>query len=218
MTAPSAWTALLSELASAANPVEVLPAQRDGGAKAQRALQLDSSSTLGALALHCGGILVDGGWLRILGSGHPRLPGSLLDWNGLAGNSRPAIVGGALVVGHDLVGGLFAVNGGGLPGAEGQVCYFSPLSRRWESLDAGHTAWVDWALNGDLAGFYNPLRWPDWEDEAEGLGGDQGVHLWPPPWSGPAWRPDDAQRQVVAMDELVQRIFTGRPPTPEPTN
>ena len=122
MSTPSAWPALLSEIADAANYVEVLPAQRDGGERALAALQVDAASTLGAIALHCGGLLIDSGWLRILGSGHPRLPGSLLDWNGLSGNTRPAIVSGALVVGHDLVGGLFAVNAGGLPGDQGKVC------------------------------------------------------------------------------------------------
>ena len=36
---------------------------------------------MGAVIFETGGILIDEGWLRILGSGHPRLPRSLPDWN-----------------------------------------------------------------------------------------------------------------------------------------
>src|SRR5690606_41618744 len=37
-------------------------------------LQVTVRSTLGALALHTGGVLVDGGWLRIIGGGGAGLP------------------------------------------------------------------------------------------------------------------------------------------------
>ena len=216
MAPTPAWPQLQGWLSAAANAVVVLPAQRDHGVKALAALDLDDTTSLGAMALHSGGLLVDDGWLRVLGSGHPRLPGSLLDWNGLSGDTRPAVVAGALVVGHDLVGGMFAVNAGGLPGDEGHVAYFSPVTRRWEDLGVGYTGFLRWVCDGDLPGLYNDLRWPDWEDEAEVVGGDQGIHLWPPPWSIEGRDPSVVARRVVPMNELVQLLFTGRPPRPEP--
>jgi hypothetical protein len=213
-----AWPELSNWFTDAANSVQVLSAQRDNGLRALQIMELDETTALGAMVLHSGGLLVDGGWLRVLGSGHPRLPGSVLDWNGLSGNSRPAIVGGALIVAHDLIGGIYAVNAGGLPGEDGQVSYFSPASRRWEELGTGYTGLLRWVCEGDLAGAYNALRWPDWEDEAVHVGGDQGVHLWPPPWTMEGRDPSTVDRRVVAMDELVELVFTGRPPKPLAAN
>lgn len=215
MSDTPAWPMVQHLLDEAANWVEALPAQRDQGVRALAALDLDDRSTLGAVALHAGGLRVDGGWLRVLGSGHPKLPGSLLDWNGLAGDTRPAVVAGALVVAHDLVGGVYAVNAGGLPGEEGRVNLFSLQTRRWEDLGVGYTGFLRWVCDGDLAGLYNDLRWPDWEEDAALLGGDQGLHLWPPPWTLEGRDVSAVSRRVVDMGELVERIFTGRPPPPE---
>src|SRR5262245_55149646 len=39
-----------------------------------------------------------------------------------------------LVVAHDAIGGVFAVNGGGLNGRPGNVFYFAPDSLAWEDL------------------------------------------------------------------------------------
>ncbi len=211
-----AWLRLREGLESGANGVQVLPSQRDDGPAVLAALGVPPDTALGALALHAGGVLVDGGWLRILGSGHPRLPGSLADWNGLGQDARPAWVRGALVVGHDLVGGVYAVNAGGLPGDTGEVNWFSPAERVWVGLGLGYAAWLEWAADGDLAGLYNPLRWRDWEEDAEVLGGHQGVHLWPPPGAG--GDPDEATRTVLSMEELVQAVFTGAPPQPGVAN
>lgn len=217
-TSDPAWPALEPRLTSAANHVVVLPADPMDGQRTIQALQSAADTTLGAIALNCGGLLVDAGWLRVLGAGNQRLPGSLLDWNGLNEGTAVRTVQGALVVGHDVVGGVFAVNGGGLPGAAGQVAYYSPDTHRWEELNMGYSAWLAWVLEGDLAGFYNHLRWADWEDDLDLLRGDQGVHLWPQPWMVKPFDPDDAVRTIVSVEQLTQLAFTGRPPPDEPSN
>lgn len=213
-----AWPSLQRRLRAAANHVVVLPADPMDGQRAIQALQSSADTTLGAMALHCGGLLVDTGWLRVLGAGSQRLPGSLLDWNGLGEGTAMRAVQGALVVGHDVIGGVFAVNAGGLPGATGQVAYYSPDTHRWEELGMGYSAWLAWALEGDLAGFYNHLRWADWEDDLEVIRGDQGVHLWPQPWMVRPFDPDGAARHVVSVERLMELAFTGRPPPDEPTH
>ncbi|MFB7198265.1 DUF2625 family protein [Streptomyces sp. NPDC056240] len=63
---------------------------------------------------------------------------------------RPAT---GLVVGHDIVGGVFALNGGdpaaaGHPGAPGQMTYFAPDTLEWEAMEMGHSGWVSWLLPG----------------------------------------------------------------------
>jgi hypothetical protein len=76
------WALVQQWIAEATNPVEVLPPPDDAGR--ERALldaQVTTRSPMGAIIYESGGIIVDHGWLRILGAGHPRLPRSLPAWN-----------------------------------------------------------------------------------------------------------------------------------------
>ena len=76
---------------------------------------------LGALALNSGGMLGDHGWVRLLGGGSGRLPDlATVSGPGPQAASAPPL---SLTVGFDVLGGRFAVNGGGLPGQPGEVCY-----------------------------------------------------------------------------------------------
>jgi hypothetical protein len=129
---------------------------------------------MGAIALHSGGLLVDHGWLRILGAGHPRIGGGLREWNGLGGHpSLDPPLGGALLVAYDAVGGFYAINGGGLPGSAGGAVYFSPDTYDVFDLEMGYSQFVQFACSGDLDRFYTDLRWPGWENDVETLGPDR---------------------------------------------
>jgi hypothetical protein len=75
------------------------------------ALQVTARSTLGALALHTGGVVIDHGWLRLLGGGHGRLP-SLATANGVTDGQQPPV----LLIGFDVLGGRFAIDGGAATG------------------------------------------------------------------------------------------------------
>lgn len=64
---------------------------------------------MGALALPTGGLLVDTGWLRVLGgSGGDRGLPSPPQANDLPGDEQPPA---APLVGYDVLGGRFEVNG-----------------------------------------------------------------------------------------------------------
>lgn len=90
-----------------------------------------SPSTKGAVALHTGGIVSDHGWVRLYGGGSEDLP-SIAEANGLSGPvSAPP---GALVVAHDVLVGLFAIDGGALGVAPGEVCFFGPDTLTWDGL------------------------------------------------------------------------------------
>ena len=109
----------------------------------------------------------------MLGAGAPGLP-SLA-----AANDRP----GAQTAAYDALGGRFAINGGALGGESGEVCYFGPDTVAWTPIGGGHTAFVQWALEGGLAEFYADLRWPGWEQESAALALDQGIAIYPPPFT-----------------------------------
>jgi len=72
------WPVVQQRVTEASNQVELLPPPEV--ALRQRALfetQVTTRSPMGAVISESGGILVDHGWLRILGAGHPRLPRTL---------------------------------------------------------------------------------------------------------------------------------------------
>ena len=73
-TTDPAWPLIQEWLAEATNPVEIL--LRDPAAAEAELLktQVSTRSVMGAVVYETGGILIDHGWLRILGSGSPRLP------------------------------------------------------------------------------------------------------------------------------------------------
>jgi len=175
-----AWPLVQQWLAEATNHVEVLPPIND--ATRERALletQVTTRSPMGAVIYECGGILVDHGWLRILGSGHPRLPRSLPAWNWSCSIAEEGQVPPFLLIADDAIGGFFAIDGGGLDLDPGQVCYFAPDTFEWESLEVGYSEFLDWCFTGDLEQFYENVRWKGWQDELREVSGDQAISVYP---------------------------------------
>jgi hypothetical protein len=94
------------------------------------------------------------------------------------------------------------------------VCYYAPDSMEWESLEMGHGTWLYWLLTPDrLAQFYQGLRWTGWQADIAGLPLDQGISVFPPPWSKEAHDDFDAtSRRPVSIYELFS--VHGGPPRP----
>jgi len=164
----------------ATNPVEVLPftdvPTRD---RALLEMQVTTRSPMGAIIYESGGILIDHGWLRILGSGHQRLPRSLPGWNfkrtfSVSGETPPFIL-----VADDAVGGFFAVDGGGLGMEYAKVCYFAPRTLSWENTHLSYSEFIVWCFHGDLAGFYEDVRWLGWQKDIAMIRGDQAFSFYP---------------------------------------
>jgi hypothetical protein len=138
---------LIRQWASEADiPVELLPPSA-GREEVLLSLQVTTRSPLGAIAYETGGILVDDGWLRILGSGHDKLGRNIATWN--EGKAE-----GFLLVADDVLGGFFAINGGALGADPGKLYYLAPETLEWEALEIGFTAFVEWAFTSRLRQFY----------------------------------------------------------------
>ena len=86
---------------------------------------------------------------------------------------------GYLLVADDVLGGFFAINGGSLGPELGSLFYFAPDSLKWECLNRGYSEILLWWLQGDVAAFYESLRWPGWEQEVNTVGGDQAIFIFP---------------------------------------
>ncbi|MFF1879744.1 DUF2625 family protein [Leifsonia sp. NPDC058230] len=191
----SVWPALLRGIEEAQVDVEVLPVDPVRGRAALEGLQLTERSALGSIAAHAGGLALDTRWLRIFGSGSPGLPG-------LAEQSSGATSQSHLVVAFDALGGRFAIDGGGLGVAAGEVCYWGPDTLAWSGIGGGYSEFIAWALGGGLPEFYGTLRWDDWQDETRSLGLDQGWSLYPPPFSEQGQDANSVSRAVVPLVEL----------------
>jgi hypothetical protein len=195
-----AWPLVGEWLATATNHVRVVPVERAQGERTLQLLRVTTRAPLGALALETAGLLIDHGWLRVLGGEGGELRWGLASWNGLAG--PPTRIEGALIVAHDVVGGFFAVNGGVFAGNEGSVFYFAPDTLDWLDTEMGYSELIRWVCAGDLAGFYADLRWPGWEAEVPQARADQGYHLWPPPFAEQGKRGEAVSRRLVPIEEL----------------
>lgn len=194
------WPVVQHWIAEAANGVEVLPTSRMDGEQTLLFLQITTRSPLGAIAYETGGLLVDHGWLRVLGAGCERMRGSLRTWNGVSPDALPNPMDGALLVAHDVTGGFFALNGGAFGDAH-SVFYFAPDSLAWEDLGLSYSALLQWAFSGDLAKFYSTVRWPGWQYDVERMTGDQGISFWPMLWAK-ADSLAERSRRIVPMPEL----------------
>lgn len=175
------WPVVLDWISAAKNQLQVLPASDPQRLQALLAAQVTTRSAIGAIIYESGGLLVDGGWLRILGSGHARLPRTLPGWTASATRRQPGEWPFFLIA-DDVLGGFFALDGG-LLGEPNSVFYLPPDTMEWEDLGLGYSDFVGgFCLNGDLDDFYNPYRWLGWRDEIASLDGDKCLSIVPPLW------------------------------------
>jgi len=111
-------------------------------------------------------------------------------------------------VAHDVLGGVFALNGMepaavGRPGEPGQMTYFAPDTLEWEALGIGHSQWISWLLSERVEGFYSELRWPGWRAEAAAATASQGITVYPFLWSKEADDLAATTRSAVPMSQVL---------------
>ncbi|MEM9191844.1 MAG: DUF2625 family protein, partial [Myxococcota bacterium] len=197
-------------VAQARNDAVILPCDPAAGDRTLLDLQVTTRSPMGAIAHATGGLLVDAGWVRVLGAGCDRLPRSITGWNGMGGGAA-AKLPHVLLVGDDAIGGFFAISGGGIDVPRGRVGYVSPDALFWEDTELGYSDWLGWLFQGDLATYYENVRWPAWRDDVRGLPGDQGVHIYPPFHQRPLRRRTESKGGAVnrALEPAWRRYFGG---------
>lgn len=197
-----AWPHVQEWIARATNGVEALPPKEPARSEALEATQVTVGSVLGAVIYETGGVFVDHGWLRILGSGHDRLPRTVPGWNLGRTIQKEGASPPFLLVADDIVGGFYAVDDGGLGGTPGHIHYFAPDTLRWESLQTGYSDFLHWALCGNLETFYASMRWPSWQEEAAAVRGDQALSIYPFPWTEEGKHLAKCSRRPVPVAEL----------------
>ncbi|WP_206156066.1 DUF2625 domain-containing protein [Chitinophaga fulva] len=194
------WEHVTSWIDSATNKVEVLPVTENKARETLYEAQVTTRSPMGAIIFNSGGILVDHGWIRILGSGHTKLNRTLQTWN--AGKTLfPEGNTGFILVADDAAGGFFAINGGGLGKDMGKTYYFDPSALAWEPLDLTYTEFLLFCFEGDLAEFYHNLRWKDWQQEVSTLDGNEVFSFYPMLWTKEGKDINTVHRGKVPVEE-----------------
>lgn len=196
-----AWPEVAEMIKTSENPVEVL--EPDIGARDANLIkmQVSTRSVLGAIAYETGGLLIDHGWLRILGSGHRKLPRSFSEWNDRwfeAEKNRPYCL-----VADDVIGGFWSMNIGGLGETMGELFYFAPDSLEWEATEIQYSQFIAWSMTAKLEQFYENFRWPGWQEEVQAVAGDQAFSIYPFLWAmGPPI--GERSRKAVPITEVFQ--------------
>ncbi|MFB2579542.1 DUF2625 domain-containing protein [Acinetobacter sp. c2-A9] len=162
-----AWHLVQEWQQQASNYIEILPKNQQQAEQTLLAIQVTTRSTLGAIIYETGGILVNHGWLRILGSGSERLNRRLDTWN------QQIQSDGFLLIADDVLGGYFAINSGAFEGSLGDVFYFAPDTMAWESLDIGYSDFIYWVFCGEIDQFYAGFYWTNWQHDIANLKTDE---------------------------------------------
>lgn len=178
-----AWSTVKEWIDQAKNKVETLSADTNQAKDALYKTQVTTRSPMGAIVYMTGGLLIDNGWIRILGSGSKKLKRSLPEWNKGKAFSAFGERSAFLLIADDVIGGFFLLNGGGLGNDLGKIYYFSPDNLEYEPLNLTYSEFLLFCFNNDLNKFYKDSRWKNWKTEVENLGGDKVYNFFPYLWT-----------------------------------
>lgn len=200
-TTDPGWPIVKDWIESAKNKVEVLTADSVKAKDALFKIQVTTRSPMGSVVYMTGGILVDDGWIRILGSGNPKLNRSVPDWNKGKSLVKFGEASPFLLIADDAVGGFYLLNGGGLGKDLGKVYYFSPENLTYEPLGITYSNFLQFCFNSNLDKFYKGLRWTNWKNEVSKLAGDKVFSFYPYLWTREGKNIKKNTRNIVPIEE-----------------
>ena len=198
----SAWSQVQVMAAAGRNPVEILLKSPRRADTPLLEAQLSTHSLLGAIIYESGGILIDKGWIRILGSGCSRLDRSLTEWNKgksiLKGRDSYAF----LLVADDALGGFFGIKTANSNDPDSSsVYYFGPNSLKWKRTGFNYRTFLKYCFSGSIQRFYDDFRWEGWEQDVEKLDGNHVISCYPLLWTKEG-RELKVNRKVVPIQKV----------------
>lgn len=200
-TTEPGWPLVKEWIAKAKNKVEILPRDSAKAAEALYQTQVTTRSAMGAIVYETGGLLVDNGWIRILGSGSSKLDRSLPTWNKGKSFATFGEQPSFLLIADDAVGGFFAINGGKWSNDAGKIFYLSPDALEWEPLSLSYTDFLHFCFNNNLDKFYKGQRWNNWRKEVDTLGGTRVYNFFPPLWTKEGKNINNSSRGAIPVEE-----------------
>ncbi len=196
-----AWELVLDWLKNAKNHYEILDKDYKRAKQELVNAQVTTHSPLGAVIYETGGILIDYGWLRILGSGNSKLDRGVMEWN--KGKTYQEIdeKPGFLLVADDIVGGYFAINAGAIGHAIENIYYLAPDTLKWENLECGYSDFLYWTFTGNLEQFYKNVRWKNWRKDIKKADGNQTILFYPFFWTQEGQDIEKLNKKLISTEE-----------------
>ncbi|QBN19487.1 DUF2625 family protein [Flavobacterium nackdongense] len=158
-TNESAWKLVQNWIKNAEVKVVVLPKDIVRANIEIETAQVTTQSPMGAIIFETGGIIIESGIIRILGSGNVKLNRGLMEWNrnkSFSQEEKPKF----LLIADDVFGGFFAINGGSFSSEYlGKVFYFAPDTLQWENLDLNYSDFLVFCFSKDINEFYSGFKW-----------------------------------------------------------
>jgi len=195
------WVIVESWIKTAKNKVEILPVDELKAKEALFHTQVTTRSPMGAIVFMTGGLLIDDGWIRILGSGNSRFNRTLPDWNKGKSFNEFGETPPFLLIADDAIGGFYLLNGGGLGTDVGKIYYFSPDNLEYEQLDITYSEFLEFCFNNNLDKFYEGNRWNGWREEVSKLKGDEVFNFYPFLWTAEGSDINKSSRKIIPVQE-----------------
>lgn len=191
------WDEALTIINKSDKEVYIFSGERDIGIKETEILGLDRESLLGAVILNTSGICIDN-WVRVIGQNNSDRRGAVL--------YNKDSIEGLLIVGQDVVGGIFAINNSKFREGIHKIWYFAPDTLEWECLDVNYVELFRWLLSGDIDEFYNSMRWDNWREDCKLVKFDEVILIYPFLWSKECDL-KTISKKIVAYEELKKLNF-----------
>jgi hypothetical protein len=196
----SSWWLILDMAVNTGGRFKILPRNPKNAEHCIIELGQSVASIMGAVTYESGGIIIDGGWLRVLGSGSEKLKRNIIDWN--IGRSYDAgETPGYIMFADDVIGGLYALNGTELGGDTGKVYYLPPSTLKWESMGITLHGFMEACFFGDLEINYTMTRWNDWQTDCANTTGDEVIFFDPPLWEEQPLNINNRKRRVISSEK-----------------
>jgi len=195
------WVIVEGWIKTAKNKVEILPVDELKAKEALFHTQVTTRSPMGAIVFMTGGLLIDDGWIRILGSGNSRFNRTLPDWNKGKSFNEFGETPPFLLIADDAIGGFYLLNGGGLGTDVGKIYYFSPDNLEYEQLDITYSEFLEFCFNNNLDKFYEGNRWNGWREEVSKLKGDEVFNFYPFLWTAEGSDINKSSRKIIPIQE-----------------
>ena len=191
------WDEALTIINRSDKEVYIFNGERDIGMKETDILGLDKESLLGAVILNTSGICIDN-WVRMIGQNNSDRRGAVL--------YNEDSIEGLVIVGQDIVGGIFAINNSKFEEGIHQIWYFAPDTLEWECLDVNYVELFHWLLSGNIDEFYNNMRWDNWREDCKLVKFDEVILIYPFLWSTECDL-KTVSKKIVAYEELKKLNF-----------
>lgn len=177
------WKPIKALIDSAVNKVQIMPVDTNQARGAMEELQIGTDNALGTVIYMTGGLLIEQGWIRILGSGSNKLTRAVPSWNKGKTLTEETVKPPYLLVADDALGGFFAMNLGGLGNDGRKMYYLCPWTLQWQALGMSYKEFLQFCFESDLEEFYKPYMSKNWKFDVELLPTDKCYSYVPPLWS-----------------------------------